>query len=72
MTFEEWWKQMKPAECDEVKLYFEECWAVATAAEREACAGVCENLRVLHENGDPDGDDARDKVLAFVDGRNGK
>ena len=26
MNFEAWWKKMKPAECDEVKQYFEECW----------------------------------------------
>ena len=29
-AFEEWWKEMKPAECDEVKPYFEECWQRAT------------------------------------------
>ena len=26
-------------------------------AEREACAKVCEHLRVAHGNGDPDGDE---------------
>lgn len=26
MTFDEWWMEMKPAECDEVKDWFEECW----------------------------------------------
>jgi hypothetical protein len=29
MTFEEWWKEMKPAECDEVKPSFEQCWNTA-------------------------------------------
>lgn len=29
MTFDEWWKQMKPAECDELKSTFIECWEVA-------------------------------------------
>lgn len=26
MIFDEWWKEMKPAECDELKDYFVECW----------------------------------------------
>jgi hypothetical protein len=41
MTFEQWWKQMKPAECDELKPYFEEAWCAAVAAERKACAARC-------------------------------
>ena len=36
MTFDEWWKQMKPAECDEVKPYFEEAWRVASASATDA------------------------------------
>ena len=51
MIFEEWWKQTKPAECDELKDYFIEAWntsvaqysddldrlvAIAVAAERDA------------------------------------
>lgn len=24
--FDAWWKEMKPAECDEFKPYFEESW----------------------------------------------
>ena len=31
MTFDEWWKQMKPAECDELKEYFVECWLLGRA-----------------------------------------
>jgi hypothetical protein len=29
MTFDEWWKEMKPAECDEMKPVFEQCWNTA-------------------------------------------
>lgn len=36
MTFEEWWKLLKPAECDEVKPQFEDCWQQAYAAGRES------------------------------------
>ena len=32
-----WWKRLKPAECDEVKEHFIECWQAATLAERERC-----------------------------------
>jgi len=28
-TFDDWWKRMKPAECDELKDVFVECWDVA-------------------------------------------
>lgn len=38
MTFDEWWKKMKPAECDELKPYFEEAWGVSATEEREALA----------------------------------
>ena len=31
MTFDEWWKQTKPAECDELKPYFEEAWEISAA-----------------------------------------
>ena len=44
MTFDEWWKQTKPAECDELKPYFEEAWEISATTEREACAKVCEGL----------------------------
>ena len=58
MTFDEWWQQVKPAECDEVKLYFQEAWQLAFAEgygkgvaafheavkmEREDCAEFAEN-----------------------------
>ncbi len=36
MTFEEWWKLLKPAECDEVKPQFEECWQQAYQAGRDS------------------------------------
>ena len=35
-AFEDWWKLLKPAECDEVEEHFRECWKVATAAARKA------------------------------------
>jgi len=38
MTFDEWWKKMKPAECDELKPYFEEAWGISAKAERDAIA----------------------------------
>ena len=65
MTFDEWWKQIKPAECDEVKPYFEEAWQTAfrdgyekgvaafheaVALEREACARLASD----HECGGED------------------
>jgi len=40
MNFDEWWKQTKPAECDELKPYFEEAWEISATTEREACAEV--------------------------------
>ncbi len=48
MTFTEWWKLLKPAECDEVKEHFENCWKAATAAERERCAKVCDAISDEH------------------------
>ncbi len=40
MTFQEWWKLLKPAECDEVKSQFEECWQQAyQAGQAELVAG---------------------------------
>ena len=38
MTFDEWWKQTKPAECDELKQVFEECWENSAVW----CADVCD------------------------------
>ena len=38
MTFDEWWKQTKPAECDELKQDFEECWENSAVW----CADVCD------------------------------
>lgn len=57
MTFDEWWKVIKPAECDELKEYFIEAYHIghshgytqgvsmfheAVKLEREACAKICE------------------------------
>lgn len=65
MTFDEWWKQIKPAECDEVKPYFDDAWQTAfrdgyekgvaafheaVALEREACARLASD----HECGGED------------------
>ena len=44
-AFEDWWKLLKPAECDEVEEHFRECWQAATLAERERCAKVCDDLQ---------------------------
>ena len=41
MTFEEWWKLLKPAECDEVKPQFEECWQAGRDAMRQEAMKVC-------------------------------
>ena len=43
-AFEAWWKLLKPAECDEVREHFEDCWQAAIAHERERCAKVCESF----------------------------
>lgn len=32
MTFDEWWLKLKPAECDELKEVFRECWDKAYAS----------------------------------------
>ena len=57
MTFDEWWKVMKPAECDEVKEYFVEAYQIgfnqgygkgvaafheAVKLERKTCAELCD------------------------------
>ncbi len=44
-TYELWWEQSIPK------------FRKLIEAEREACAIVCETLRVTHGNGDPDGDE---------------
>ena len=41
MTFDDWWKQMKPAECDELKAVFVECWTHARQEALEEAAKVC-------------------------------
>ena len=43
-AFEDWWRLLKPAECDEVEEHFRECWQAATLDERERCAKVCETF----------------------------
>lgn len=46
MTFDEWWKVMKPAECDELKEYFVEAYLTgydqAVRITKEACAELCD------------------------------
>jgi hypothetical protein len=41
-TFEAWWALTKPAEVDDYRPHFEDCWQAATLAERERCAKVCD------------------------------
>lgn len=36
--FEEWWKILKPAEVDELKEIFEECWKAGRASMRDEAA----------------------------------
>lgn len=58
MTFYEWWQVIKPAECDELKEYFQEAYQIgfnhgyksgvaafheAVLFEREACAALAED-----------------------------
>ena len=46
MTFDEWWKVMKPAECDEVKEYFVEAYLTGydqgVCITKEVCAKLCD------------------------------
>lgn len=51
-AFEDWWRLLKPAECDEVEEHFRECWQAATLAERERCAKVCETWAKGHAKAD--------------------
>ncbi len=51
MTFDEWWKQTKPAECDELKPYFVEAWEIAATTEREACAKIADAKDDMMEYG---------------------
>ncbi len=32
-TWSDWWKETKPAECDEYKEYFCECWYVSQSEQ---------------------------------------
>jgi len=47
MTFNEWWKLPKPAECDEVKQYFEECWRISHDAALERAAEICDRAEIF-------------------------
>lgn len=40
MTFDDWWKEMKPAECDELKDEFFACWQVRDAEVAELKAAL--------------------------------
>lgn len=57
MTFDEWWKQMKPAECDELKEYFQELWVIAVESERVTILRLRELLRLVAD--EPNIDKAR-------------
>ena len=39
-SFDEWWLEMKPAECDEYKVYFLECWERSREVEMKRCAQI--------------------------------
>ena len=48
-AFDEWWKEMKPAECDEYKGYFLECWERSREAALRECAQIArETLCDVH------------------------
>jgi hypothetical protein len=36
MNFDEWWMEMKPAEVDDLKEQFEDCWDKAEMSDAEA------------------------------------
>ena len=40
-AFDEWWKLMKPAEVDELKDQFIDCWQAACQWQRERGAQIC-------------------------------
>jgi hypothetical protein len=44
MTFEEWWKQLHPAEVDELKPVFEDCWK---QAKRDALLDAADTFEIL-------------------------
>jgi hypothetical protein len=39
-TWNDWWKELKPAECDEFKDYFCECWHVAQSEQYKKDAAL--------------------------------
>lgn len=67
MTFDEWWKQTKPAECDELKPYFVEAWEIAATTEREACAKIADAKDDMMEYGA--GEEIRMRSNAELRGR---
>jgi hypothetical protein len=52
MTFDEWWKKTKPAECDELKPYFEEAWELSAETGCEALKTAITGLLKFHQEGD--------------------
>lgn len=52
MTFDEWWKVMKPAECDELKEYFVEAYLAGyqqgTHLENAGCVMTCKRIQEMH------------------------
>ncbi len=58
MTFDEWWATLLPAEVDELKPVFQDCW---NAAQRGFAVGLIHHgetrhhtaLRYIREGGNP-------------------
>ena len=47
MTFEEWWVQLHPAEVDELKPVFEDCWRLSQREALLEAVQLCENERLF-------------------------
>jgi hypothetical protein len=54
MTFDEWWKVMKPAECDELKEYFIEAYQLGFS---NGCARLRNAEILLHILAGSDGNE---------------
>jgi hypothetical protein len=44
MTFDDWWKGQPELKSEKPKFVARGIWDVATAAEREACAAICDEI----------------------------
>lgn len=68
-AFDDWWKQMKPAECDELREVFIECWDVAF---RNGHNAATEGKRTpftprCYQGGEREGEPLDARVIRFVE-----